>query len=119
MNVTAICKWEEEKFMLIKTYKLLVIESIVGISDEERMKIESILSEISDNDYCLSIDPTPFNSVCKYTLSIIILRRGLEDAEKIAKEISDKLLDNGIVTKRVESSLLWDEENAKFYYPIE
>lgn len=100
--------------MKCPTYKLMLTNSLAGISDEERTRIEKILDTVSKNDYCFTIEWTPLSDICKYTLSIIVLRRSKEEAEPVTKVIEELLNTNGFRAERFSTILLWDEEAKRY-----
>lgn len=93
------------------TYKLLVQHSESAINDRELKKIKSILGDVPEEDYFITITHTPFNEECPYTTSIIILRKSVKEAEPISNRISDLLTKHGIMVNRIESKLLWNESS--------
>lgn len=104
--------------MECKTYELILLNSKSAISKTEMDSLDEHLKEISKKDYYIRIHYTPCNNVAQYSTGIIVLRKSLEEAEVISDKIQ-KLLENvGIATKRVETILLWNEPNSKFYLPL-
>lgn len=91
------------------TYKVMLLNSKSAISDIEMEQIKSLLSDISETDYYITIEHTPFNSTCHYTTSIIVLKRSYEEAEPISNKIETSLKEHGIEAKRFKSTLLWEE----------
>lgn len=99
-----------------KTYKLMLTKSQSAISHEQLENIFNLLEVFSKNDYVITIDPTPLNPICRFTTSIIILKRSLEEATPISDEITKLLEANGEKVTRVETFLIWDEPTKHFYY---
>lgn len=99
-----------------KTYKLMLTKSQSAISHRQLENIRKLLEFFSQKDYVITIEPTPFNPICRFTTSIIILRRSLVEAAPISDEITKLLEANGEKVTRVETYLIWDEPTKQFYY---
>ena len=97
--------------MKCPTYKLLLKYSESVMDDEEMKRIKKILfeSDVSEKDYFITIESTPFNTEYYYTTAIVILRNSYEEAEPIANEIGEVLGKYDIKVRRVEATLLWEE----------
>lgn len=91
------------------TYKLLLVNSKSAICESEMEEIKTILADISDEDYFITIVYTPYNPTCHYTTSIIILRKSYEEAEPISSKIKTLLENHNIRAERCETTLLWNE----------
>lgn len=102
--------------MKCKAYKLMLTKSKSAINDKQLDSVVKLLNAFSKKDYVITIDPTPLNPICRFTTSIIILKRSLEEAAPISDEIIKLLETNGEKVTRVETFLIWDEPTKHFYY---
>lgn len=91
------------------TYKVLLPNSKSAISDIEMNQIKTILADVPENDYYITIEPTPLNSTCNYTTCIIVLRKSCEEAEPILNNIKMLLGKHGIEAEKFNAILLWEE----------
>ncbi len=94
----------------------MLTKSQSAIRHEQLENIINLSKVFSKNDYVITIDPTPLNPICKFTTSIIILKRSLEEAAPISDKITKLLEANGEKVTRVETFLIWDEPTKRFYY---
>jgi hypothetical protein len=102
-----------------ETYKLMLTKSQSAISHEQLENITKLLEIFSQKDYVITIEPTPLNPICRFTTSIIILKRSLEEAAPLSDEITKLLETNGEKVTKVETYLIWDEPTKHFYYDFE
>ena len=96
----------------------MLTKSKSAISDEQLNNIIYLLNTISEKDYVITIDPTPFNSISRYATSRMILKRALEEAAPISDEIIKLLETNGEKVTKVETVLIWDDPTKHFYYDL-
>ena len=101
-----------------KTYKLMLTQSMSAIDSKQLGNITNVLNTVPTSDYVITIEPTPYNTVCHFTTSITIRKRSLEEALPICNEITKLLESNGEIVKRFETILIWDEPEKHIYMDL-
>ena len=104
--------------MKCKTYKLVLPKAESAISIVRLEKIINLIKKFPKKDYFITIEPVSLDDSihkCKFTISIIILKRSLEEAIPICDKITKLLEKNGEIATKVETFLIWDEPTEHFY----
>lgn len=100
-----------------QTYRIIIKNEEWAFSDLTEELLGNIFENISTDDYFVSILPTPLLTT-KYSASITILKKSLEEALPVYNEIC-KCLDNRKITfVKSTTELLWGDDVPKLFVEI-